>query len=45
MNPAIGGAVLAQAEETSTTETDIDVVCGNQGALCEASSSVPRSSS
>jgi small-conductance mechanosensitive channel len=36
MNPAIGGAVLAQAEETSTTETDIDVVCGNQGALCEA---------
>ena len=36
MNPAIGGDLLTQAEETTVTETDIDVVCGNQGALCEA---------
>lgn len=35
MNPTFGGAVLTQAEETTATETDIDVVCGNQGALCE----------
>jgi small-conductance mechanosensitive channel len=36
MNPAIGGGALTQAEETTVTETDIDVICGNQGALCEA---------
>ena len=36
MNPAFGSAVLTQVEETTVTETDIDVVCGNQGALCEA---------
>jgi small-conductance mechanosensitive channel len=35
MNPSFSGAVLTQAEETTATETDIDVVCGNQGALCE----------
>jgi small-conductance mechanosensitive channel len=36
MNPTFGSAVLRQAEETTATETDVDVVCGNQGALCEA---------
>jgi small conductance mechanosensitive channel len=36
MNPAFGSAVLAQAEETIVTETDVDVICGNQGPLCEA---------
>jgi len=40
MNVAFGQAVLRQAEavaeETTPTETDIDVVCGNQGPLCEA---------
>ena len=40
MNAAFGQAVLRQAEavaeETTPTETDIDVVCGNQGPLCEA---------
>ena len=35
MSPTIGGALLAQAEESTTTTTDIDVVCGNQGPLCE----------
>jgi small-conductance mechanosensitive channel len=33
MNPTFGSAVLQQADETTTA--DIDVVCGNQGALCE----------
>jgi small-conductance mechanosensitive channel len=36
MNPVFDGAVLAQAEETAATQTDVDVVCGNQGPLCEA---------
>jgi small-conductance mechanosensitive channel len=35
MNPTFGGDLLRQADETSVTETDIDVVCGNQGPLCE----------
>lgn len=34
MNPTVGSAVLRQAEEA--TETDVDVVCGNQGPFCEA---------
>jgi small-conductance mechanosensitive channel len=36
MNQTFGSAVLRQAEETTVTETDVDVVCGNQGAFCEA---------
>ncbi|MBG7605999.1 MAG: mechanosensitive ion channel family protein [Actinobacteria bacterium] len=36
MNPTFGSAVLRQAEETTDTETEVDVVCGNQGAFCEA---------
>jgi small-conductance mechanosensitive channel len=36
MYPTIDSVLLTQAEETTVTETNIDVVCGNQGALCEA---------
>jgi small-conductance mechanosensitive channel len=38
MNPSIRAAVLRQTEDTTVTETetDIDVVCGNQGPFCEA---------
>ncbi len=36
MKPAIDDAVLTQAEEAAASaETDVDVVCGNQGPLCE----------
>jgi small conductance mechanosensitive channel len=36
MNPIPGSAVLQQADETTVTETEVDVVCGNQGPFCEA---------
>mgnify|MGYP001553768491 CR=1 FL=1 len=33
---ALANTLPAQAEETTGSETDVDVVCGNQGALCDA---------
>jgi small conductance mechanosensitive channel len=36
MNPIPGSAVLQQADETTVAETEVDVVCGNQGPFCEA---------
>jgi small-conductance mechanosensitive channel len=36
MIPTIVAAELSQAETTTVTETDVDVVCGNQGAFCDA---------
>jgi moderate conductance mechanosensitive channel len=35
MKRAPAGTIPAQAEESAVTETDVDVVCGNQGPLCE----------
>jgi small-conductance mechanosensitive channel len=35
MNPASGADLLRQADETTVTETDVDVVCGNLGPLCD----------
>ncbi len=35
MNPAFAADLLRQADETTVTETDVDVVCGNLGPLCD----------
>jgi small-conductance mechanosensitive channel len=35
MNPAFAADMLRQADETNATETDVDVVCGNLGPLCD----------